>query len=556
MKRDSTLKEEILNLPNGKILVASDIHFPYEDEKAVSAFIREVAKRKPEVVVLNGDLLDFYKLSKFSKDPSGKNPEEEIEMCKAFLKRIRKEAGEKCKIYYTIGNHSARLRKYILDNAPMVATLMDNVFCLLKLEDYNIVGCASLLVNDTFMFKHGSRLGNKSGLSAIKELEAHYLSGATGHCFSEDVEVLTPQGWRKIIDVNVGDEVGTYNKITGYYEINKVQDKFVYNNYNKLYRIKSMCTDIMTTDKHGFVGYSTNGKYKEFTAEELSKMSAIKIPLACNPKETRGLSISEAELRLLVNICANGTIEDHRFRFHFKKERKIKHLKDILNELNIPYTISKMKTGSTKIGLTVQNSKPFITKFFPDEKKKLPVILRNVNFFQAKIILDEYSLTDGCKNKSAVNAYQLSTNEKEEADLFQEIFVRNGMRTSVILRPSGNYCITVNLKRTITINGKRNASIVPYSGLVSCLTVENGTLIVRSKGKTIITQNTHRLARYSVRKSKRRFLWLETGCLCSLDPEYMIDPDWEQGFGIITFEKGKLKNAQIYPIVNGEVIYD
>ena len=36
----------------------------------------------------------------------------------------------------------------------------------------------------------------------------------------------------------------------------------------------------------------------------------------------------------------------------------------------------------------------------------------------------------------------------------------------------------------------------------------------------------------------------------------MIDPDWEQGIGIVTFEKGKLKNAQVYPIVNGQVLYD
>ena len=130
MKRDNTLKEEVLRLDNGKIIVVSDIHFPYEDKSAVTAFIKEVGLKQPAVIVLNGDLLDFYKLSKFSKDPAGKNPEEEIEMCKTFLKKLRKEAGKDCKIYYTIGNHEARLRKYKLDNAPMVAGLMENVFSL------------------------------------------------------------------------------------------------------------------------------------------------------------------------------------------------------------------------------------------------------------------------------------------------------------------------------------------------------------------------------------------------------------------------------------------
>ena len=41
MKRDNTLKEETLKLDNGKIMVASDIHFPYEDKFAVTAFIKE-----------------------------------------------------------------------------------------------------------------------------------------------------------------------------------------------------------------------------------------------------------------------------------------------------------------------------------------------------------------------------------------------------------------------------------------------------------------------------------------------------------------------------------
>lgn len=182
MKKDFGLQDETLRvLSSATVYVASDIHFPYQDDKAIGAFLSAVKEGKPDIIVLNGDLLDFYKLSRFSKDPSGKNPEEEIEMCKNFLQKLRDTAGRNPRIYYTIGNHESRLRKYILDNAPMVASLMDNVFRLLKLEDYDIVGCGSLTINDTFVFEHGTRLGNKSGLAAIKELEAHYMSGATGH---------------------------------------------------------------------------------------------------------------------------------------------------------------------------------------------------------------------------------------------------------------------------------------------------------------------------------------------------------------------------------------
>lgn len=179
MKKDNRIKSYNIKLKDGKIFVASDLHFPYQDNKAIECFLKEVEDKKPDMVVLNGDLLDFYRLSRFTKDPSGKDPAEEIEMCREFLHRLRNIT--EVPIYYTIGNHETRLEKYILDQAPMIACLMDNVFQVIKTDDINIVGCSRLTINDNFVFEHGTRLGSKTGLSAIKELEAHYLSGATGH---------------------------------------------------------------------------------------------------------------------------------------------------------------------------------------------------------------------------------------------------------------------------------------------------------------------------------------------------------------------------------------
>ena len=180
MIRNKKIKDIELRLKDKKVFVASDIHFPFQDDNAVETFIRECDLYQPDVIVLNGDLMDFYKLSRFSKDPKGRDPEEEIDMCREFLGNLRR-VSPNAEIYYTIGNHETRLTKYILDNAPYIVGLVENVFDLLKVDEFDVIGCSSLLVNDTFMFKHGTRLGNKSGLSAMKELEAHYLSGATGH---------------------------------------------------------------------------------------------------------------------------------------------------------------------------------------------------------------------------------------------------------------------------------------------------------------------------------------------------------------------------------------
>lgn len=553
MKRAKNIIDLELKLNKGNIIVASDIHIPFQDHLAVKSFLNYCAKKQPEVIVLNGDILDMFMLSRFTKG-EGRNPLEEITECRQLLESLRALCPNAL-IYYVIGNHETRLERYVLNKAPELASLVEDVFSILKVQDFKIRGCASLTVNDNLVFKHGTLLGNKSGLSAIKEMEASYMSGVSGHCFSEDVEVLTQNGWKKIIDVNPDkDLVGTYNKETGAFEYNSIKEKFVYDNYNELYRIKSNCIDIMTTDKHGFIGYDRKGKLKEFTAEELPSIGRISIPLACKKNLTASVKCSDTELKLLINICADASIEDNSFRFHLKKERKIQHLKELLQELGLKYSERKQSCGTTKIRISTEDSKYYLNKYFPNKDKVLPKMIRWASPDQAKIILEEYSITDGCKNSSSKNSYQLSTSKKEEADILQELFVKSGMRSSVLKRATGNYCITVNLRGETLIDGKRNVTTVPYSGKVSCVSVENGTLVVRSKGKTIITQNTHRLCKYIARKSGKKFFWIESGCLCDLNPEYMVNPNWQQGICTVEIRNGKVHHAKIIEIEKGEIL--
>ena len=166
-------------LENGTVVIASDIHIPFQDDAAVRSFVKYCKEKQPEVVVLNGDVLDMFMLSRFTKG-EGRNPLEEMTMCQGFLDSLRK-AVPNADIYYVIGNHENRLEKYVLTKAPDLASLIEDVFTLIKTSDYNVRGCASVTFNDNFVCKHGTYIGNKSGLSAIKEMENSYMSGATGH---------------------------------------------------------------------------------------------------------------------------------------------------------------------------------------------------------------------------------------------------------------------------------------------------------------------------------------------------------------------------------------
>lgn len=179
MKRAKKIIDIDYELNTGNIIEFSDVHIPFHDPKAVDAVIRYIEDNTPTAIIMNGDIMDFYMLSRFTKG-EGRNPMEEIKMCQDLMQRVR-NAAPKAEIFYIIGNHETRLEKSVLTKAPELESLIEDVFTILNTEKYNIRGCASVTVNDTFVFKHGTLLGSKSGLSAIKEMENSYMSGCSGH---------------------------------------------------------------------------------------------------------------------------------------------------------------------------------------------------------------------------------------------------------------------------------------------------------------------------------------------------------------------------------------
>lgn len=180
MKRAKNIKDLECVISNGLVMSISDIHIPFQDESALKAVYKFIKKYTPDVLILNGDILDMYMLSRFTKG-EGRNPLEEINQCREVLKKLRTLMGKKKPIYYVIGNHETRLERCVLSKVPELESLVEDVFTIIGVEKFDIKGCASLTINDIVSIKHGTLLGNKSGLSAIKEMEASYMSGTSGH---------------------------------------------------------------------------------------------------------------------------------------------------------------------------------------------------------------------------------------------------------------------------------------------------------------------------------------------------------------------------------------
>ena len=108
-------KWEPYRITGKKVGILSDIHIPYHSVHALTIAIGHLKKEKVDTVLLNGDTLDFYGLSRFSKDPRKRDFKYELDSFKAFMEVLEREL--KCKIYFKVGNHERRYEAYLTEKA-------------------------------------------------------------------------------------------------------------------------------------------------------------------------------------------------------------------------------------------------------------------------------------------------------------------------------------------------------------------------------------------------------------------------------------------------------
>jgi predicted phosphodiesterase len=126
-------------IPKGQnnILILSDIHFPYQDNKALELALNYGLENKVNAVYLNGDIADFYQCSRFTKDRRLRDMAGELEIVRNFLKQLQDLF--KCPIYYKIGNHEKRYEDYLMIKAPELLGIDDfKLEQLLRFREFGV----------------------------------------------------------------------------------------------------------------------------------------------------------------------------------------------------------------------------------------------------------------------------------------------------------------------------------------------------------------------------------------------------------------------------------
>jgi len=111
-------------LASGKIAVLSDVHIPYHDQAALGAALNHLDEYQPDTILLNGDTIDFYAISRWEKDPEIRNLSQELERTRGFLMHLRGRYPT-ATIIWKNGNHEERWEKYLWNKAPELCGVED-----------------------------------------------------------------------------------------------------------------------------------------------------------------------------------------------------------------------------------------------------------------------------------------------------------------------------------------------------------------------------------------------------------------------------------------------
>lgn len=168
-----SVKQSIFKLPKSikKVLVLSDIHFPYHDVEALTAALNYGKSNNIDAIFLNGDIMDFYQVSFHEKDPRKTDIAEELEICRQFFKQLKDNFS--CPIYFIPGNHEMRLERYLRVKAPELLSVTEfRLDVLLKVGEYKIeyLTHGTKVYFGKLLVEHGDKMKGAGGVNPARTL--------------------------------------------------------------------------------------------------------------------------------------------------------------------------------------------------------------------------------------------------------------------------------------------------------------------------------------------------------------------------------------------------
>lgn len=176
---DETIYEPFI-LNHKKIAVFSDIHLPFHSIQALTAALDYAKKEKPDCILLNGDIIDAFQLSRFVKDPKKRHFAEELNMFREFF-HILKKTFPNAKIVFKLGNHEERYEHFLWTKAKELEGVDEFKFeniIKARAEGIDVVGEKRIIQAAGLNIIHGHEFST-GFFSPVNVARGLYLRGKT-----------------------------------------------------------------------------------------------------------------------------------------------------------------------------------------------------------------------------------------------------------------------------------------------------------------------------------------------------------------------------------------
>lgn len=249
-----------------------------------------------------------------------------------------------------------------------------------------------------------------------------YQGGVT--CKKASAEYLSPTGWKTIDKLTKKDKLAVYYP-DGHIEFEHPKEVFVWD-ADEWYELDTRSIHQINCPNHRMYTIKDGREHiqsmKDFYDEHNSSKNGHRGKFITT-FTTHGKKLNPIDLKLEVAFQADGYISSSRkypHMFHFKKERKVSRLVELLKEAKLDYFCRKETDGYYRIGTKLN----IAFKIFPNEWYCL-------DSDSLKIITNEAPLWDGTV---AETNYSYYSSVKENADFIQFAASASGYKATLYTR--------------------------------------------------------------------------------------------------------------------------
>lgn len=161
-------------------VVVPDIHVPYHDIRAIKILCKVIKAIRPEYLIVLGDSLDFYQLSKFDKNPLRKTTvSDDVDEFRDVLMQLDGACPLSTKKVFLEGNHEHRLQKWIWSNATELGKMIPSLesYCGFKDLGWRFFKYGDFYRLGDVLYMHGDRCGMNVSMNMIRKYGCSVVHG-------------------------------------------------------------------------------------------------------------------------------------------------------------------------------------------------------------------------------------------------------------------------------------------------------------------------------------------------------------------------------------------